>query len=64
MNPPKSDEFFHSDSDEDEHDAGDNDDLRPLTRDELKIRTLNKLQKKNNSSGGALVGGKIGAGKK
>lgn len=64
VNPPKSDEFFHSDSDEDEHDAGDNDDLRPLTRDELKIRTMNKLQKKNNSSGGALVGGKIGAGKK
>lgn len=61
VNPPKSDEFFHSDSDEDEHDNnGDNDDLRPLTRDELKIRTLNKLQKKS-STGGAP---KVVAGKK
>ena len=56
VNPPKSDEFFHSDSDDDDGD-NENDDLRPLTRDELKIRTLNRLQKRSQGTGGMAQGG-------
>jgi len=50
VNPPKLDDY-QSDDDEDE----DDDDTRPLTREELKARTLNRLQKKghqSNSGGG------------
>jgi hypothetical protein len=41
VNPPKADDY-RSDEDDDE----DEDDARPLTRDELKSRTLNRLQKR------------------
>jgi hypothetical protein len=41
VNPPKADDY-RSDEDDEE----DDDDARPLTRDELKSRTLNRLQKR------------------
>lgn len=41
VNPPKADDY-RSDEDDDE----DEDEARPLTRDELKSRTLNRLQKR------------------
>jgi len=41
VNPPKSEDYRSDDSDED-----DDGDTRPLTRDELKHRTMNKLQKR------------------
>ena len=41
VNPPKSDDYRSDDSDED-----DDGDTRPLTRDELQHRTMNKLQKR------------------
>lgn len=43
--PPKADDY-RSDEDEDGDGAGYDDDNRPLTRDELKSRTLNRLQKR------------------
>jgi len=46
VNPPKLDEY-HSDEEEDD----DDDDARPLTRDELKARTLNKLQRRGQATG-------------
>mmetsp|Transcript_8636 Transcript_8636/g.14637 ORF Transcript_8636/g.14637 Transcript_8636/m.14637 type:complete len:572 (+) Transcript_8636:72-1787(+) len=46
VNPPKLDDY-QSDDDEDD----DDDDTRPLTRDELKARTLNRLQKKGHQGG-------------
>ena len=46
VNPPKVEEY-QSDDEEDE----DEDDTRPLTRDELKTRTMNKLQRRG--GGGA-----------
>eukprot|EP01038_Epipyxis_sp_PR26KG_P004134 gene4134-5888_t len=58
VNPPKADDYNHnSDEEEDEDDM----DMRPLTREELKSRTLTKLQRKaqngygasNNANGGA-----------
>ena len=53
VNPPKSDDFYQSDEDDDDANyfQNDQDDLRPLTRDELKARTIAKLQKKYNLSG-------------
>ena len=47
VNPPKLDDY-QSDDDEDD----DDDDTRPLTRDELKTRTLNRLQQRGHQSGG------------
>lgn len=47
VNPPKSEDYRSDDSDED-----DDGDTRPLTRDELKHRTMNKLQKR---LGGSLT---------
>jgi hypothetical protein len=41
VNPPKLDDYQSEDEEDD-----DDDDARPLTRDELKARTLNRLQKK------------------
>lgn len=41
VNPPKVEEYQSDDEDED-----DEDDTRPLTRDELKTRTMNKLQRR------------------
>lgn len=41
VNPPK---LHDCQSDEEEEDE--DDDMRPLTREELKVRTLNRLQKK------------------
>ena len=41
VNPPKCDEY-QSEDEEDE----DEDETRPLTRDELKARTLNRLQRR------------------
>jgi coiled-coil domain-containing protein 63/114 len=46
VNPPKLDDYQSDDDDDD-----DDDDTRPLTRDELKARTLNRLQKKGHQSG-------------
>lgn len=46
VNPPKLDDY-QSDDEEEE----DDDDTRPLTRDELKARTLNRLQKKGHQGG-------------
>ena len=46
VNPPKLDEY-QSDEDGEE----DDDDAKPLTREELKTRTLAKLQKKGNAAG-------------
>jgi len=46
VNPPKLDEYQSEDEEEDE-----DDDARPLTRDELKARTLNKLQRRGQGSG-------------
>lgn len=51
VNPPKLDEYHSDDEDDD-----DDDDARPLTRDELKARTLNRLQRRGN--GAAKSGGK------
>ncbi|CAN0347444.1 unnamed protein product, partial [Hapterophycus canaliculatus] len=42
VNPPKLEDFSSS-----EESGSDDDDARPLTRDELKGRTLNKIQRKN-----------------
>jgi coiled-coil domain-containing protein 63/114 len=47
VNPPKVDEYQSDDEDDD-----DEDDTRPLTRDELKTRTMNKLQRRG-AGGGA-----------
>eukprot|EP00605_Chrysophyceae_sp_TOSAG23-4_P000435 GSChrysophyteH1.ASY1.ANO1.492.1 assembled CDS len=41
VNPPKVEEYQSDDEDDD-----DEDDTRPLTRDELKTRTMNKLQRR------------------
>jgi len=46
VNPPKLDDYQSDDDEED-----DDDDARPLTRDELKARTLNRLQKKGHQGG-------------
>ena len=47
VNPPKLDDYQSDDEEEDE-----DDDARPLTREELKARTLNRLQRKSHQSGG------------
>lgn len=59
VNPPKLDDY-QSDDDDDE----DEDDARPMTRDELKARTLNRLQKRGAGAGGAGGNATGGAGKK
>ena len=46
VNPPKVEEY-QSEDDEDEED----DETRPLTRDELKIRTMNRLQRRAGAGG-------------
>jgi hypothetical protein len=46
VNPPKVEEYQSEDEDED-----DDDETRPLTRDELKIRTLNRLQRRGGAAG-------------
>lgn len=49
MHPPKLEDFASSgESGSDEDDAP-----RPLTREEIKGRTLNKIQRKNARGGGA-----------
>ena len=45
VNPPKLDEYHSDDEDEEE-----DDDARPLTRDELKARTLNRLQRRGQAA--------------
>jgi hypothetical protein len=64
VNPPKADDY-RSDDDDDE----DEDEARPLTRDELKSRTLNRLQKRiqglnlaanNIASTAGMIGGERG----
>lgn len=64
VNPPKLDDYQSEDEDDD-----DEDDARPLTRDELKARTMNRLQKRSGGvGGGAAAGGAVkkgqGRGKK
>ena len=46
VHPPKLDDYQSDDEDEDEED-----DARPLTRDELKARTLNRLQRRGGQGG-------------
>lgn len=46
VNPPKLDDYQSDDEEGDD----DEDDTRPFTRDELKARTMNRLQKKGNQS--------------
>jgi hypothetical protein len=53
VNPPKLDEY-QSDDEEEE----DDDDARPLTRDELKARTLNKLQRRGQGTTKTAAGKK------
>jgi hypothetical protein len=52
VNPPKLDDYSSEEEDEDEEEA----DLRPLTRDELKAKALNRM----NRRGGSQPGGKKG----
>lgn len=54
VNPPKLDDYNSDEEEEDEED-----DTRPLTRDELKTRTLNRMQKRTGASG--ATGGGAGA---
>ncbi|CBJ49101.1 outer dynein arm docking complex protein like [Ectocarpus siliculosus] len=58
VNPPKLEDFSSS-----EESGSDDDDARPLTRDELKGRTLNKIQRKNAREGGGRGKGRGGRGK-
>jgi len=55
VNPPKLEDFSSS-----EESGSDDDDARPLTRDELKGRTLNKIQRKNAREGGGRGKGRGG----
>jgi coiled-coil domain-containing protein 63/114 len=59
VNPPKLDDYQSDDDEED-----DDDDTRPLTREELKARTLNRLQKKGHGGGGGGGKGKNKGGNK
>ena len=47
VNPPKLDDYQSDEEDED-----DEEEARPLTRDELKARTLTKLQRRGGGQGG------------
>eukprot|EP00903_Cladosiphon_okamuranus_P016522 g15243.t1 len=58
VNPPKLEDFSSS-----EESGSDDDDARPLTRDELKGRTLNKIQRKNAREGGGRGKGRGGRSK-
>ncbi|CAM9484441.1 unnamed protein product [Scytosiphon promiscuus] len=58
VNPPKLEDFSSS-----EESGSDDDDARPLTRDELKGRTLNKIQRKNAREGGGRGKGRGARGK-
>ncbi|CAN0213863.1 unnamed protein product, partial [Ectocarpus sp. 13 AM-2016] len=58
VNPPKLEDFSSS-----EESGSDDDDARPLTRDELKGRTLNKIQRKNAREGGGRGKGRGGRGR-
>lgn len=61
VNPPKLDDYQTDDEDDE-----DEDDTRPLTREELKARTLNRLQRRgqgNNKSTGKKKVGKSGVGR-
>ncbi|CAM9889818.1 unnamed protein product, partial [Sphacelaria rigidula] len=53
VNPPKLEDYSSS-----EESGSDDDDARPLTREELKGRTLNKMQRKNAREGGGRGKGK------
>eukprot|EP00904_Undaria_pinnatifida_P006019 jgi/Undpi1/2547/HiC_scaffold_13.g05926.m1 len=55
VNPPKLEDFSSS-----EDSGSDDDDARPLTREELKGRTLNKIQRKNAREGGGRGKGRGG----
>ncbi len=60
INPPKADDYRS-----DEEDDDDDEDARPLTRDELKSKTLNRLQRRiqglGGNPGGSAVSGANGA---
>lgn len=58
VNPPKLEDFSSS-----EESGSDDDDARPLTRDELKGRTLNKIQRKHAREGGGRGKGRGGRAK-
>jgi hypothetical protein len=58
INPPKLDEC-QSDEDEEEEDEP-----RPLTRDELKMKTLSRLQRRGGQNVGNKVKGSAGKGNK
>lgn len=51
VNPPKADDYRS-----DESDGDDDEDTRPLTRDELKSRTLNRLQKRTMNNSTSILG--------
>lgn len=53
INPPKLDDYQSDEEEEDEED-----DTRPLTREELKTRTLNRLQRRGQQTGGAKASSK------
>lgn len=53
VNPPKLDDYQ---SDEEEEEEGE-EEARPLTREELKTRTLNRLQRRGQTGGGAKGAG-------
>ena len=57
VNPPKLDDYNSDEEEEDEED-----DARPLTRDELKARTLTRLQKRGGAGGAAGTSTGAGAG--
>ena len=58
MNPPKLEDFSSSDESD-----GDDGGARPLSRGELKGRTLNNIQRKNAREGGARSKGRGGRAK-
>lgn len=57
VNPPKLEDYSSSE----DSGSDDDDDARPLTREELKGRTLNKMQRKNAREGGGRGKGRGGA---
>ncbi len=52
INPPKADDYRSDDEDDDE-----DEDMRPLTRDELKNKTLSRMQRRIQGLGGGVGGG-------
>ena len=60
--PPKADDYRSDDDDDGDGMGGYEDDNRPLTREELKSRTLNRLQKRLQGLGAGAVANSPGGG--